>query len=86
MDYDDFMQDESHDESRKCRCGKVADERIYDDHGIYAGYWCSYDCADSRMNLHYTAQDAAECGECIEPEDYLNLGDAPIGAFLAEHW
>jgi len=44
-------------------------ERVYDNHGIYAGRWCSWECANRNMNLCYTAFDALENGECIE-EDY----------------
>lgn len=58
----------------KCQgCKKEIDwndlVEVYDDCGIYAGKWCSYECAEQHLNLHMTRQDYAECGECID-DDY----------------
>lgn len=56
-----------------CNCGTELDInmaiRVYDDQGIYAGRWCSYECADRHMLLHKTRADYAEDGEQID-EDY----------------
>jgi len=55
-----------------CTCGTTIDyrdmERVYDCHGIYAGRWCSYECAEKHLNLNYTRQDAAENGENIDSD------------------
>jgi hypothetical protein len=41
---------------------------VYDDCGIYAGRWCSRDCAERVLNLHMSAQDYADAGECLEDD------------------
>jgi len=61
------------DELVKCACGKLINinemERIHDNHGIYIGCRCGWNCPDlAHWNLDYSNLDAIENGEQIEAD------------------
>ncbi len=57
-----------------CYCGEIMPwncfERIYDDHGCYAGKACCEKCFEDNagINLHYSRRDALENGENIDSD------------------
>ncbi len=65
-----WFDEETKTRMMKCDCGEILPvayaEHVYDDCGCYAGRFCTYQCAEEKINLHMTRQDYAECGESLD--------------------
>ena len=64
-----FQNDDTPDIRTCPGCHKDVDrwdmEEVYDDQGIYAGLYCSYECCEKngKIMLHRTNQEAYEAGD-----------------------